>query len=62
MPVELFAQLIDLFATPGDVVLDPFAGSGPAMRAAQTLGLSSISVELDYDRAKALVAAAKEWV
>ncbi len=42
-PVDLLALLIS--NTRARRVIDPFAGSGPALRAAKTLGLSSVGVE-----------------
>ena len=37
-PDSLFADLISAHTLPGDLVADPFAGSGTAIRAAKTLG------------------------
>jgi hypothetical protein len=39
--------LIEAFCKPGDVVLDPFAGSGSTCLAAQRLGRQYIGIELD---------------
>lgn len=46
-PEELPSRLIQLFSFVDDVVLDPFLGSGTTCRVAQTLGRSSIGVEID---------------
>lgn len=46
-PVELMAQLIESSTIRGDVVLDPFAGSGSTLVAAVLLGRRAIGVELD---------------
>lgn len=46
-PLPLCAQLIRLFSDPGDVVLDPFCGSGTVLRAAKDTGRMAIGVEID---------------
>lgn len=46
-PVALMMRLIELFTDPGDVVLDPFMGSGTTGVAALRLGRRFIGVELD---------------
>jgi site-specific DNA-methyltransferase (adenine-specific) len=38
-----------LVSDPGDVVYDPYAGSGTTLLAAKQLGLDSIGTELDSD-------------
>lgn len=45
-PIALMMAILDLFARPGDVVFDPYAGSGPTLLAARALGLRSIGVEI----------------
>lgn len=55
-PSELAERLIRMFSFAGDVVLDPFAGSGSTAVAALRAGRSSISVEIErtyVDQAKA---------
>ena len=50
--VAIHAQI---FTDPGDVVIDPCAGSGSTLRAAYELGRSSFGFEIDrnfYQRAK----------
>jgi len=46
-PVDLMAALISDFTDPGDVILDPFAGSGTTGVAALRLGRRFIGCELD---------------
>ncbi len=45
-PVNLIKQLIGLFTDPGDVVIDPCAGSGSTLRAAMELGRRSFGFEV----------------
>ena len=45
-PKELPAWFIKLFTQPGDVVLDPFLGSGTTCVAAAELGRQSIGIEI----------------
>ena len=46
-PVRLMSRFIAWHSDPNDLVLDPFAGSGPTLEAAKLLGRRSIGVELD---------------
>ena len=46
-PVKLAERLIRMFSFAGDIVLDPFAGTGTTSVAAVTSGRHSISVEID---------------
>ena len=54
-PVSILKKLIEIFTDPGDVVIDPCAGSGSTLRAAVELGRSAFGFEIDrtfYTRAK----------
>ena len=48
-PVDLAERLIRMFSFVGDVVLDPFAGTGSTLIAAANSGRNSIGIELDPD-------------
>jgi site-specific DNA-methyltransferase (adenine-specific) len=45
MPVEVASRAIRLSTWPGEVVLDPFAGSGTTLLAARQLGRRAIGIE-----------------
>ena len=54
-PVAVLKRLIEIFTDPGDVVIDPCAGSGTTLRAAYELDRSAFGFEIDrnfYQRAK----------
>ena len=45
-PVKLLETLIEIFTDPGDVVIDPVAGSGSTLVAAENLGRKSYGFEI----------------
>lgn len=54
-PVSVLKKLIEIFTDPGDVVIDPCAGSGSTLRAAMELDRSCYGFEISkdfYKRAK----------
>jgi site-specific DNA-methyltransferase (adenine-specific) len=48
-PVELVTKLVACASDPGDLVLDPFAGSGTTSVVAQTLGRAWLGIEINPD-------------
>lgn len=57
-PVELLKRLIEIFTDPGDVVIDPVAGSGSTLIAAQRLGRKAYGFEIKKD----FFNAANKWI
>lgn len=54
-PIAVLKRLIEIFTDPGDVVIDPCAGSGSTIRAAAEIGRKAYGFEVDkaiYQRAK----------
>ena len=45
----MLKRLIEIFTDPGDVVIDPCAGSGSTLRAARELGRNSYGFEVSRD-------------
>ena len=46
-PIGILKQLIEIFTDPGDVVIDPVAGSASTLRAAYETGRSAYGFEVD---------------
>jgi len=57
-PVELLKRLIEIFTDPGDVVIDPCAGSGSTLVAAERLGRKAYGFEIK----KNFFDAANKWL
>lgn len=54
-PINILKKLIEIFTDPGDVVIDPCAGSGTTLRAAYEIGRNAYGFEIDrafYNKAK----------
>lgn len=52
-PIKLLEKLIETFTDPGDVVIDPVAGSGSTLIAAENLGRRAYGFEIKKDFCKA---------
>ena len=52
-PIGVIGQLIEIFTDPGDVVIDPCAGSGVTLLAAENLGRKSYGFEIKREFVKA---------
>ena len=48
-PIQLLLRIVLSSTNPGDLVLDPFAGSGTTLVVSEQLGRKSIGIELDAD-------------
>jgi site-specific DNA-methyltransferase (adenine-specific) len=46
-PIALMSWIIELYANPGDTILDPYMGSGPTLKAARLLELPAIGIEIE---------------
>ncbi len=46
-PYAIMAKCIKLLTSPNEVILDPFAGTGTALRAAKDLGRKAIGIEIE---------------
>ena len=45
-PVDLLRKMVGWSSQPGEMVLDPFMGSGTTLRAAKDMGRKAIGIEL----------------
>lgn len=52
-PVKLLERLIEVFTDPGDVVIDPVAGSGTTLLAAENLGRKAYGFEIKKEFVRA---------
>lgn len=57
-PVRLLEKIISIFTDPGDVVIDPTAGSGSTLVAATNMGRNSYGFEIKKD----FYGQAKDWI
>lgn len=46
-PLPLLRSLVERLSDPGDIILDPFMGSGTTLRAAKDLGRKAIGIEIE---------------
>jgi DNA modification methylase len=61
-PFELAYRLINMFSVKGDVVLDPFLGTGTTMIAAMASGRDSIGIEIDPSFRDTIISRTKDVV
>ena len=54
-PLSVERKLIERLSKPGNLVLDPFMGSGTALRAAKDLGRLAIGIEIEEEYCEAAV-------
>ena len=59
MPLALLERIIRVSSNPGDLVLDPFAGSGTTLVAAKNLGRDYLGIELSENYAERVSPAAR---
>ena len=57
-PIPVLEKLIKIFTDPGDVVIDPTAGSGSTLIAAENLGRKAYGFEID----RKFYLQAKKWI
>lgn len=55
-PLALLARIVLSSSNPGDLVLDPFAGTGTTLVAAAQLGRPSVGLEIDPENARMIEA------
>lgn len=48
-PDELLRQILEVSATKGDFIVDPFMGSGSTIKVANEMGFKSLGIELDTE-------------
>ncbi len=48
-PVSLMERLVAIYTNPGDLILDPFMGSGATLKAARNLGRNAIGCEISKE-------------
>lgn len=60
-PLELLSKLMKNSMKSGDLVFDPFAGSGSTLMAAEQLGLKCVSMEIDPRYADVIIERWENW-
>lgn len=54
-PVALMRWALDLFSEPGDLILDPYMGSGPVAEACRDMGRGYLGIELEESYCEAAI-------
>lgn len=54
-PPKLCRQIVETYSNPGDLVLDPFSGSGEFLMQSRSLGRSFLGFEIDESRHDAML-------
>jgi DNA modification methylase len=60
-PLSLMRYLVKLITPPRGIVLDPFAGTGTTLCAAQSEGFDFLGIEREADYVAIAEARLKEW-
>lgn len=61
-PIGLIREWVEKFTDPGDLILDPFMGSGTTLRAAADLGRRAIGIEINEDYCRIAVERLRQGV
>ena len=61
-PYDLAYRLVNMYSVKGDVILDPFLGTGTTIAAAMTSGRNSVGVEIDKSFQQAICPMARQIV
>jgi hypothetical protein len=60
-PVKLYMYLLELFSQPGQLILDPFCGSGTTLIACDLMGREAIGIEQDAEYYQTAVDRVRAW-
>jgi len=54
-PLSIMERIVTIFSNEGDLILDPFCGSGTTLVAAEKLGRTFIGGDIDNDMSKIVI-------
>jgi DNA modification methylase len=60
-PEELVAFMLETYTNPGDIILDPFLGSGTTLKVAKNMNRNGLGFELNYDYKELIEEKIKEY-